>query len=269
MLRTYVSSVCPGSRTFPVSRKRLAGFIVHLFRAKYASSTILSTVSAIAYSHKIVGLEDPADDFYIKKLLVGIQKKSRTVDLRRPIDLEMLSNLVSATKAIISDKFTQLCIAAMFMLAFHGFVRIGEITLRPGISSQHVLQRSDLVIVSGGNTSAEPSLQLTIRHAKHQQVNRPVVLQITSQPSKCPVVKLIRYLRIRGTSAGPLFIFPDDKPITRSFFASQLPATRNNYRKNDDKYARAVRVAIEFGWARLLVVTGTLPGTRFTKMFAI
>ena len=47
-------------------------------------------------------------------------------------------------------------------------------------------------------------------------------------------------------------------------------ATRNNYRKNDEKYARAVRVAIEFGWARLLVlVTGTLPGTRFTKMFTI
>ena len=116
MLRIYVSSVAPGSRTFPVSRKRLAGFIVHLFRAKYASSTILSTVSAIAYSHKIVGLGDPADDFFIKKLLVGIQKKSRTVDLRRPIDLKMLSNLVAASKAIISDKFTQLCIAAMFML---------------------------------------------------------------------------------------------------------------------------------------------------------
>ena len=46
-------------------------------------------------------------------------------------------------------------------------------------------------------------------------------------------------------------------------------ATRNNYRKNDEKYARAVWVAIEFGWARLLVVTGTLPSMRFTKTFAI
>ena len=96
--------------------------------------------------------------------------------------------------------------------------------MRPGISSQYVLQRSDLVIVTGGNTSAKPSLQLTISHAKHQQVNRPVVLQITSQPNKCPVATITRYLRIRGTSAGPLFIFPDNRPITRSFFASQLSA---------------------------------------------
>ena len=178
----------------------------------------------ISKTHKIVGLEDPAVDFYITKLLVGIQKKTATVHLRRPIDLKMLSNLVAATKAIISDKFTELCIAAMVMLAFHGFLRIGEISLRPGISSQYVLQRSDLVIVTGRNTSAKQSLQLTISHAKHQQVNRPVVLQITSQPNKCPVATITRYLRIRGTSAGPLFIFPDNRPITRSFFASQLSA---------------------------------------------
>ena len=33
MLRTYVSSVCPGSKFFPVSRTNLAGFITHLFAA--------------------------------------------------------------------------------------------------------------------------------------------------------------------------------------------------------------------------------------------
>ena len=72
MLRKYLSSVCPGTKFFPVSRTNLAGFITHLFAAKYASSTILSKVSAISFSHKIVGLGDPADNFYIKKLLAGV-----------------------------------------------------------------------------------------------------------------------------------------------------------------------------------------------------
>ena len=67
MLRTKLSSVCPGTKFFPVSRTNLAGFITHLFAAKYASSTISSTVSAITFPHKIVGLGDPADNFYIKK----------------------------------------------------------------------------------------------------------------------------------------------------------------------------------------------------------
>ena len=64
MLRQYLSSVCPGVRYFPVSRTHLAGFITHLFAANYAFSTFVSTVSAISYSHNIVGLADPADNFY-------------------------------------------------------------------------------------------------------------------------------------------------------------------------------------------------------------
>ena len=86
MLRQYLSSVHPGVRYFPVSHTDLAGFITHLFAANYAFSTILSTVSAISYSHKIVGLATPADNFYIRKLLVGVHKISHTMDLRRPIN---------------------------------------------------------------------------------------------------------------------------------------------------------------------------------------
>ena len=191
------------------------------FSAKYASATILSTVSAISYSHKIVGLADPADNFYIKKLLVGVQTSSGKVDSRKPIDLHMLGQLVHASKAVIPEKFTQLCIAAMFMLVFHGFLRIGEITVRPGVSSDHVVQRSDLVIVSNRKRS---SLQLTIRHAKHQAVGRPIVLEIHAQANNCPVSHISQYLNTRGPSPGPLFILPNRSPISRACLASQLTA---------------------------------------------
>ena len=67
MLRRHITSVCPGTRTFPVSRSNLAGFFIHMLAANYASSTVLTTVPAISYSHKIVGLAYPADNFNIKK----------------------------------------------------------------------------------------------------------------------------------------------------------------------------------------------------------
>ena len=45
------------------------------------------------------------------------------MDLRQPIDLKLLGLLVRAAKYVIPDRFLQLCIAAMFMLAFHGFFK--------------------------------------------------------------------------------------------------------------------------------------------------
>ena len=54
--------------------------------------------------------------------------------------------------------------------------------------------------------------------AKHQQVNRPIVLEIISQWPTC------RYLHICGSSVGTLSIFPNKSYISRTYFASLLSA---------------------------------------------
>ena len=90
-----------------------------MFAANYASSIVLSTISAISYNHEIVGLAGQADNFYV--MLVGILEKSNTIDLRQP----MLSQLVNTTKAVIPVNFTKSCVAANHMLALNGFLRIG------------------------------------------------------------------------------------------------------------------------------------------------
>ena len=137
----------------------------------------------------------------------------------------MLCQLVSATKAVIPDTFTQLCVATMYMLALHGFMRIGEITVRAGVLTEHVIQRSDLEIVSGHRgLNKKPLCHTRVMPAKHQQVNRPIVLEITSQSPNFPVAHICRYLHTCGSSVGPLFIFPDKSPISGTYFASQLAA---------------------------------------------
>ena len=138
----------------------------------------------------------------------------------------MLRQLVSATNAVIPDTFTQLCVATMYMLALHGFMRIGEITVRvwAGVLTEHVIQRSDLEIVSGHSGLNKTSLPHKVMPAKHQQVNRPIVLEITSQSMNFPVAHICPYLHTCGSSVGPLFIFPDKSSISGTYFASQLSA---------------------------------------------
>ena len=84
MLREYIVLRCPGTNSLPISPKHLAGFITHMYSVHYASSIIGSTVSTISFTHKLVGLADPADNYYIKKL--GVRRRSVSVDSRRPID---------------------------------------------------------------------------------------------------------------------------------------------------------------------------------------
>ena len=72
--------------------------------------------------------------------------QSTSLDSRRPIGIAMLPHLVHATKAVIADPYERRLVAAMFLLAFHGFLRIGEITIRPGVSPHHIIQYSDVEI---------------------------------------------------------------------------------------------------------------------------
>ena len=122
---------------------------------------------------------------------------------------------------MIPNQFLAYCISAMFMLAFHGFLRIGEITKRPGVPVDNLIQLQDLKFVSG---SHKPSMQLSIRHYKHQHSSRPVVLEIEAKSHHCPLIVMKRFLRVRGSTSGPLFIFAEHTPISASYFARQLAA---------------------------------------------
>ena len=101
------------------------------------------------------------------------------------------------------------------------FLRIGEITKRPGVPVDNLIQLQDLKCVY---RSHKPSMQLSIRHYKHQHSSRPVVLEIKAKSHHCPLIVMKRYLRVRGSTSGPLFIFADHTPISASYFARRLAA---------------------------------------------
>ena len=65
---------------------------------------------------------------------------------------------------------------------------------------------------------------LTISLFKHNVSGQPVQLYLTKQQdtSICPVTALIEYFHLRGSRPGPLFCFPDLKPVPRQFFIKHL-----------------------------------------------
>ncbi len=85
-------------------------------------------VSAIGYSHKICGYEDPTDNFAIRQLLEGFRRlRPKQPDSRLPITLPMLHRILDSLIRICYSQYEVLCFQAAFTLAFFGFMRVGEI----------------------------------------------------------------------------------------------------------------------------------------------
>ena len=116
--------------TVPISESVLALFISHLYRAGYSPATVSSHISAIGYIHKLRGVSDPTTTFLVQKLLSACHKLSKQFDLRMHIDKPMLSKLLGALDFTVPGKHHRALYKAMFCLAFHAFLRIGEMTVQ-------------------------------------------------------------------------------------------------------------------------------------------
>lgn len=122
----------------------VCNFIDQLFIDNYSPSTIFPHISAISYVHKIFNLPDPTQAFVTKTILKGCQAHSQRKDTRLPITVPILQKLLSALEHTVSQYPIKLLYHAVFLLAFHGFLRLGEITVKYLKSKHQVLQRSDV-----------------------------------------------------------------------------------------------------------------------------
>ena len=74
----------------PASTSTVNLFISHLYSQILAPATLISTVSAVAYMHKISNCYDPTSAFVVKKILHGANKLGAVPDKRLPITKEIL-----------------------------------------------------------------------------------------------------------------------------------------------------------------------------------
>ena len=136
--------------TVPISASVLALFISHLHRAGYSPATVSSHMSAIGTDINYKGEgggSDPTTTVLDQKLLSACHKLSKQFDLRMPIDKPMLSKQLGALDFTVPGKHHRALYEAMFCLAFHAFLRIGEMTVQSAnATNPNLLQWKQLEI---------------------------------------------------------------------------------------------------------------------------
>ncbi len=78
----------------PVPVDWVALYVVHLERRNLQVATIQTVLSATVYANKICDLQDPTDNFLIRKLLLSIGKRPRSRDPRLQVLAVLLEKLV-------------------------------------------------------------------------------------------------------------------------------------------------------------------------------
>ena len=213
-LRRFNTFLCPGK--MPASTAQVMCFVAHLFEQGYAPPSIATHISAIAYAHKLMGVPDPTDQFVIRKLVTGATRLASTPDTRLPITPPILLQLCQALNNMNYPYYHRAMFKAIFTLSFFAFLRIGELAVQSATKPNYVIHLGDLVF-------DHKSVNLTMHTYKHSTKRQPVTLHIQAQPSPiCPVTALKQFLELRGNAQGPLFCFPDLRPITKPYVVSNL-----------------------------------------------
>ena len=117
-----------------------------------------------------------------------------------PTDKPMLSKLLGALEFTVPGKHHRALYTAMFCLAFHAFLRIGEMTVQSAnATNPNLLQWKQLEI-------KDTSLTVTFIHFKHSK-GKPLALTIkgTTSPQDCPLQIMKAYLSVRGATEQVLY----------------------------------------------------------------
>ncbi|XP_069101839.1 uncharacterized protein [Argopecten irradians] len=241
------------SKALPPNVQHLTLFIAHCYQTGLAAATVTTYVSALGYIFRMGNFEDITQHFIIKKTLQGFQKLKFTKDSRLPITPVVLLKLVDSLTDSVSSHFLRVTFKAMFLLAFHAFLRVGEMT-STGLNNQHFLLRKHVVVT--GSAGASPTLEINFPHFKHTTgpSSTHAVSANVNNPKYCPVLALEEYLSIRKheLTDQPLFSFMDGSPISRSFFTQQLKASlkwaglhEQNYKSHSFRIGAATTAATQ------------------------
>ena len=205
--------------SWPATISDVVFYIAFLAKKHWAHSTISVHMSAISFLHKINNWSDPTNAFIIKKLKEGSRRVSSNPDNRRPITFPLLKAIVGMLPAMCSSSYEVTLFKSAFLLAFFGFLRVGEYAcLSKNRLSNHVINIEDVSVIGGQCVS------IHLHHSKADQRGKGADITIVHSPDKvcCPLQALQSFLAIRPPVKGPLFIHFNQEPMTMFQISSML-----------------------------------------------
>ena len=201
---------------FPTEPRYLVLYIEYAFNKGSSPATISSQLSAVSYLHKLANASDPTQAFIIKKMVVGVHKLRPQIDIRLPLNVSHVCNLIKSAQQVASSQYTCVLLKAMYSLAFHALLRVGEFTSSTTSVSPNLLMYHQIELDINNKF-----LKITFYQYKHSNGHFPIVLKLSCQDNiSCPITNMASYFRSRGSTPGPLFCFPGGHPVSNPAFIS-------------------------------------------------
>ena len=127
---------------------------------QYSSASIATYLSAISYLHRMNKITDPTSNNLVQKTLAAIQKRNKLPDSRSPITIQILEKISQAVEKTVSSPYLKHLLRAMYLTAFFGFFRVGEITVSK--NQNHTLNVSNLKLTKQNANLSLTSFKHTI-----------------------------------------------------------------------------------------------------------
>ena len=234
----------------PLNESTLSLFVAHLAVSGLKPQSITSYLSGLRHYQIAAGLSDPftAGSFpRLQYVVKGIRRETGSQSKQRlPISPSILKGLLSIWSRR-SLRHNSIMLWAACTLAFFGFFRSGEITVR-------------------SDREFDPTVYLTTEDVRVDSHNSPTMLCVRLKRSKtdpfrigvkvwigktdnrlCPVAAVLSYLAIRSKGEGPLFIFQDGRALTRNRSVKELRQGLQEMGIDSSTYSGQVGTASELG----------------------
>ena len=152
----------------PPNVERIAQFISYLSWRGYAPSTVQTYISGLSFHLQVAGLDDVTKGFVVSCLLEGCKRGNVRLDTRCPITLSLLGQMLRALSNLCKSDYEVHMYSATFLIAFYGFLRVGEFTVSSR-KQHHRLSGSD---VSVRGEAPNHKVVLRLRSSKTDQRER-------------------------------------------------------------------------------------------------
>ncbi|CAG2223357.1 unnamed protein product [Mytilus edulis] len=180
---------------WPPPPSHIVLFIAYLSLKGRAHKTVSCYVTAIGFRCKVLQSQfmDYSQNFIIRKMLEGLKRSKFSKDKRLPITSELLTRIIEKLPLVCYSAYESLLFAAAFSVAFHGFLRVGELVYTKLGQAQNIISIHGTQILWGAKGEF---IRLHLTHSKGDQTGKGISIDIRKTDSTvCPILLLKRYLR--------------------------------------------------------------------------
>ena len=226
-LFTFLAMSCvlfsPGN--FPeLTEDMLIYFVTYCHsRLGLRCTTIKLYLAEIRFHYLQAGRRNPLEfTDRLQCVIRGIKRSQNNVNKQRlPIDMRVLRQICDLLHAGRYSPVIDKTLECMCLLAFYGFLRCGEFTVRNVNSAQQFLRVRDVQLASNRSM-----FYLSLQSSKTDPFRYGVQIPFFKTSSLCPVTCMISYLtctrRESLSSSSPLFVDTFQRPFSRDLFISYL-----------------------------------------------